>query len=253
MKQVNIYSELAAEAYKYWYPVRDDAELNFYLNFIKQAGQGGALEVACGSGQLMIPYIKAGYNVEGFDASEAMLKIARAEAKKAGVKITLYCQKMEELNIGKTYSLLYAPFGALHHLASPELAAKALKHFYEHTSPGGTLLLHLLSPLKVNLTQAWQQTHQAVRAEDGAVITTCGKSDYNKAQKFLTSHYRVDINKNGKVLEKGEWVDYLQFYSDTEITVMLEQAGYKVVNIHNSYTTPEEESTKIMIVEAIKS
>lgn len=247
----NIYNDLAAKIYCYWYPKRDEAEVKFYEKFIKETNGGVCLEIACGSGQLMIPYLRSGYNVEGFDASGAMLEIARKEAEKAGVKIILYQQKMEELDIGRSYSLLYAPFGAIQHIRSPEDALKAIKIFYSHTSPNGTLLIHMLSPLKEDLDQDWSLTHKTTR-EDNAIISTYGKNHYDKNTKILTSHYRVIITKDGTQLEKGEWVDHLQFYSQQEACDMLETAGYKVSEVNNSYGPDQTDHPNMIIITAKK-
>lgn len=248
----NIYNELAAKIYNYWYPEPDGEELNFYEKYIKEAN-GVCLEAACGNGRLMIPYLKMGFDVEGFDASEPMLKLAREAAERAGMQIKLYNQAMEKLDIGKKYKAIYAPFGALHHVKSTQALVKALQKFYEHTEQGGYLIIHLLQPFAENLHQEdWSLNHTAIRREDGAKILTYGKNNYDKVTQVLTSDYKVEIKNNERILERGEWKDSLQLYTESQMQGLLETVGYKIKEIHKSFNPLKNSDTGILILVAIK-
>src|SRR5216683_1095411 len=55
-----------------------DEDLDMYRNFAELCG-GKILELACGSGRLLLPLAREGYTLTGVDTSAGMLEIARQE------------------------------------------------------------------------------------------------------------------------------------------------------------------------------
>src|SRR5712692_9697906 len=55
-----------------------DGDLPFYLELARGQGQR-VLEVACGSGRVLVPLARAGFDVVGIDASPHMLVLARTK------------------------------------------------------------------------------------------------------------------------------------------------------------------------------
>ncbi|HEY4389441.1 MAG TPA: methyltransferase domain-containing protein, partial [Ktedonobacteraceae bacterium] len=49
-------------------------DLDMYQNYAELCG-GRILELACGSGRVLLPLAQAGYEVTGVDTSDAMLQI----------------------------------------------------------------------------------------------------------------------------------------------------------------------------------
>src|SRR6266481_2341355 len=103
------YRGLAAESYDLWFgdePYEDQA---FYERKVRQAG-GPALEVACGTGRLLIPYLRDGLDIEGLDASAEMLDICRRKAQGQGLAPVLHQQLMQELDLQRRYATIFIPF-----------------------------------------------------------------------------------------------------------------------------------------------
>src|SRR5579859_5945463 len=55
-----------------------DGDLPFYLELAREQGRR-VLEIACGSGRVLVPLTRAGFELVGFDASPHMLALARAK------------------------------------------------------------------------------------------------------------------------------------------------------------------------------
>src|SRR5260370_41347447 len=62
---------------------RFDEDIDLYMNFAELRG-GPLLELACGSGRLLLPLAQAGYEVTGVDTSASMLALARNALDTAG-------------------------------------------------------------------------------------------------------------------------------------------------------------------------
>jgi len=53
-----------------------DDDLDMYQNYA-ELSHGSLLELACGSGRLLVPLARAGYTLTGVDTSAQMLSLAR--------------------------------------------------------------------------------------------------------------------------------------------------------------------------------
>ena len=62
-----------------------DADIPLYLDFARRTG-GPILEVACGTGRLMVPLLEQGQRVVGIDSSGPMLERARQVIGRAGLE-----------------------------------------------------------------------------------------------------------------------------------------------------------------------
>ena len=90
---------------------------------------GRVLDVGCGTGRLLIPYLAAGIDIEGVDSSKEMLSICRKKARRKGLNATLYEQRMQTLDLANRYSSIIVPGGSFHLITEREEAAEALKRF----------------------------------------------------------------------------------------------------------------------------
>ena len=59
---------------RYWAEFNDDFrphEIPYFQRFVEDGGEP-ALDVACGTGRLLLPYLRAGFDVDGCDVSADM-------------------------------------------------------------------------------------------------------------------------------------------------------------------------------------
>src|SRR5947207_14017784 len=86
-----------------------DEDVDMYRNFAELC-TGPLLELACGSGRLLIPLASEGYTLTGVDTSGKMLSLARERLKEADIssKLTLAQQDMSALRLNSTSSLACA-------------------------------------------------------------------------------------------------------------------------------------------------
>ena len=113
-------------------------EIGYFRRFV-EAGQP-ALDVACGSGRLLVPYLQAGLDVDGCDISPDMITLCAEAAEAVGVSPNLYCQPMHELDLPRRYRTIYV-CGGLGLGSTRDQDQQALRRLYEHLEPGGRLVL----------------------------------------------------------------------------------------------------------------
>ena len=113
-------------------------EIAYFRQFV-EAGQP-ALDVACGAGRLLVPYVEAGLDVEGCDVSPDMVALCAQAAGAVGASPNLYCQAMHELDLSRRYRTIYV-CGGLGLGSTREQDQQALRRLFEHLEPGGRLVL----------------------------------------------------------------------------------------------------------------
>ncbi len=113
-------------------------EIGYFRTFV-EAGQP-ALDVACGAGRLLVPYVEAGLDVDGVDVSPDMVALCAQAAQDVGASPGLHCQPMHELDLPRRYRTVYV-CGGLGLGSTRAQDQEALRRLYEHLEPGGRLVL----------------------------------------------------------------------------------------------------------------
>ena len=116
----------------------DGPEIEFFRPFV-EAGQP-ALDAACGTGRLLVPWVAAGLDVDGVDASADMIAGCREAAQRVGRNPTLYVQPLHRLELPRRYGaiVLCGGFGLG---ATREQDLEGLHRLFAHLRPGGVLAL----------------------------------------------------------------------------------------------------------------
>jgi SAM-dependent methyltransferase len=93
---------------------RFDYGLDYYLGLARTAG-GPVLDIACGTGRVLLPCLQSGIDVDGLDLSAAMLDRLREKAAALGLGPTLHEASMSAFRLPRRYALIMIPFNAFVH------------------------------------------------------------------------------------------------------------------------------------------
>jgi len=138
-----------------------------------------ALDAACGTGRLLVPYLRAGLDVDGCDISPDMLARCRENAGKAGV-----APKPASPNLARARSAALVPHRnpvrRLRLGGSRALDQEALRRIHEHLYSGGRLVLDKTVPYanaddwrywlpeeRARLPEPWPLSGRRKRAANG--------------------------------------------------------------------------------------
>src|ERR671924_96038 len=126
---------------QWWAEFNDDFrphEVPYFQRYVER-GQP-ALDVACGTGRLLLPYLRAGLDVDGCDVSADIVAFCREKAEREGLSPSLWVQPMHELEPPRRYRTIYV-CGAFGLGSDRAQDAEALRRFHGALEPGGTLVL----------------------------------------------------------------------------------------------------------------
>jgi SAM-dependent methyltransferase len=142
--------EVLAKYYDGAYAVKKDlVDLPFYLELAKQVG-GPVLEIACGTGRVLLPIARAGIQIDGVDSSPAMLHILKhqmdSEPPAVRERIRLHEGDMRDIRLQRKYPLVTIPFRPMQHMHTVPDQVKALQTAAFHLDEGGILAFDVFYP-----------------------------------------------------------------------------------------------------------
>jgi SAM-dependent methyltransferase len=228
----------------------DAPDIAYYQKFIESNGQP-ALDVACGTGRLLLPYLRAGLDVDGCDISPDMLAHCREKAEREGYSPGFYQQAMHELDLPRIYRTIFV-CGSFGIGGTRQQDALALQRFYEHLTPGGVLLFDHPMPYHSELWQLWlKENRQQLdpewwpepkreRASDGSdFIMRSRIADLDPLEQVLTLQYWAQRWQGEQLLGEEERTLTSNIYFKNELLLMLKQAGFDDVTIRGDFTEVE--------------
>jgi len=126
------------------------------------AADGPVLELACGTGRVTLPLLRAGVDVDGIDLSADALALLREKAVAESLDPTVWQADMTEFAVDREYSLVVCPFNTVQHLLTIEDQLAALERVHDALEPGGAFVFDVFVPsfdVICDRYGAWQ-THE---------------------------------------------------------------------------------------------
>jgi SAM-dependent methyltransferase len=227
-----------AELYDYEYR-RRRADVNFYRGLAKNRMEffrGTILDLACGTGRLLLPLVRDGHQVVGVDRSAEMLaaaarRVARL-SKGRQAQCSLAQADMRRFAWGQQASLAIAAFHSVQHLLSNESFLRFLRATRANLCKGGWLAFDILPPdaawLARDPTRRWGRTtfrHPVTR--QSFVYTTNHVFDARRRLLHMRLYYQpVDGKGRPSGDERVVRLCHRQF-SPAEVERLLRLGGFR--------------------------
>jgi len=128
---------------------QDLVDLPFYLE-LAEPSPGPILEIACGTGRVLLPIARMGKEIHGVDNSRPMLKILESslahEQREVREKVTLHEGDMRDFRLGAEFPLVIIPFRPMQHMHTVDDQVGALTSAAAHLSAEGILAFDVFYP-----------------------------------------------------------------------------------------------------------
>ncbi len=200
-----------------------------------------ALDLACGTGRILMPLIAEGFDVDGADISADMIALAGAAAEKRGFHPRLAVQPMHELDLARTYRTIYM-CGSFGLGGRRDYDLEALRRAHRHLEPGGALFITnhnlpydddeegwalWLPGHRTGATSEWPVEGNRRTASDADEIETLFRKDeVDPLQQRTTYHIRAWLWHDGQIAKEEEYDLKISIYFVQEVLLMLRQAGF---------------------------
>lgn len=234
-----------------------DEDLDMYRNFAELCG-GRILELACGSGRLLLPLARDGYTLTGVDTSAAMLEIARRALEEAGSagRCQLVQQDMCTLQLQEKYRLAMIALGSFGHIVTRTLQQQALASIRRHLSTGATFILDISNEDARYMESMGGQIlhHGSWQLDDGTIVTHFVSPASSHTMHLLELTHFYDVHKQGEAVRRTVTSTQLYLFERNEAELLLEQAGFVVKNVYGDYDLSryEHNSPRMIFVAEVR-
>lgn len=237
------YKGLIAEWYDDWLK-EYTGDIDYYSAFFK-GFEGRVLELACGTGRVLIPIAQTGVKIDGLDTSEDMLAILQKKASELGLnKIDLHKQSMEDFDLEEKYDAIFVATGSFQLLTKTEGALSSLHCVHQHLTDTGFFMLDLFIP--------WDNIIDEDE-KDGQYRVTRDRSRPDGSRSIVLERYEIDIPKQLKLgtykyeFYEGNHLAHcvadelpIRWYWKDEFLSLLHDAGFSEVEIMVDATLYDE-------------
>jgi len=213
------------------YPIIDchadsEGEADFIYKKLKLKKGGLLLDAACGYGRHLVPLVKKGVRAVGFDLSPALIEEASRRLRKAdeGMRIGLVRADIRDLPFERVFDAACLMYTSIGYFDGEDENFRALASLARALKPGGLFLIETVNRdyfIRSSLPKDWIE-------KDGAYILEA------KAFDPVRSRSEIDVTVIDKT-GKRTYHHSIRLYSFTEMSMLLEAAGFAVKEVYGGF------------------
>jgi len=234
--------------------------LAYFRTAIQRFGEP-ALDLGCGTGRILIPLLREGFDVDGVDVSPDMIAEARAEADRLGLRTSLRVQPLHELEAERRYrtAFMCGVFGLggrrdrdrealrrIHDLLEPHGALVIAEHDFPYAVSDERKWARWLPGHRADIPRDWSNDGERRTTGSGDEIELESRLvDFNPLEQIEVAEMRARLWRDGAVVTEELHTLGVCLYFAQEIRLMLEEAGFGQISIESGFTglpaTPDDE------------
>lgn len=231
-------------------------DLAMYQGFARRWGSP-ILELACGTGRVLMALAQTGHTVVGLDSSPTMLAMARRKIAAlpfdVGARVTLAEADMRYVSLGERFALIIVALGSFMHLATPDDQVRTLTGARRCLATDGLLLIDLPNPIPFLLTDPGRQLtlhRQLTDPSTGHTILKFVSSRFDHARQLQEVTLVYDELGEGAVVRRTVLPLTQRYFFRYEMEWLLDKAGFVVEQVYGSYELEayEESSERLIFV-----
>jgi SAM-dependent methyltransferase len=233
-----------AEYYDVSYNRRTDVDVVFYTDLAKGT-KGPILELGCGTGRILIPTARAGYDITGLDYSRYMLDRCRDKLSKESPdvqkQVHLVQGDMTDFSLGKKFDLIIMPFRPFQHLLAVEEQKACLNSIHKHLASHGRFVFDLFNPNPLRLVRSpeYEQESQdfpEISMSDGRKVKRHSRtaafhreSQYNEYE--LIYYVTHPDGRQERLVDSFT----MRYFFRYEVEHLLELCDFKIIDFYGNF------------------
>jgi SAM-dependent methyltransferase len=231
-------------------------DVPFYVELAKRSG-GPVLEIACGTGRVLLNIAREGIEIDGVDNSAPMLQVLEARLKRepgaVRDKVTLHTGDMRRFRLSRKYPLAIIPFRPMQHMYTVQDQVDALTTAASHLQENGKLAFDVFFPKfeaipagigEETLDLAWSVDSQPPRA----VRRYFRKESFDKVRQTFSGSFIFRIYEGNKMVQEETEPLRMSYYTYPQLRALFLLAGLEPLEEYGSFAkTPLDNSSEQMI------
>ncbi|HAV92850.1 TPA: hypothetical protein DCW38_06690 [candidate division WOR-3 bacterium] len=235
---MNYEESIWAEIYDSYNQGRHQSELEFYKNECRKT-KGKCLEIATGTGMILLPLLEERIDITGFDISEQMLSILKEKAKAKGIidiDKTVSIQDMVSFEYDTHFDLIFIPARSFLHLVRQEDQIQTLRNIKNHLKKDGRLLLNFFSPnysailRMTEPSEEWHHNGDYKKFSDGGLVRLFHRQQNDTISQIQNIEWKfIDGERETLSDMKVKWI------FKEEFQLLLKTAGFSKWNLYGDF------------------
>jgi SAM-dependent methyltransferase len=233
------------------------ADIAFYVEESARV-DGKILELASGTGRVLIPIARTGKTIVGVEHSRKMLDRCRekvaAEPSAVRDRIALYDADMRDFALADRFALAIMPFRPMQHLTSIDDQLSCLDAVRRHLRPGGRLIFDVFNPDLARIAAA-----STVEFDDTPDTLLPNGSSFRRSGRLVAAHRLAQVSdleliyyvtSPSGVTDRRVHSFQLRWYLPVELEHLLARAGFTIEAMYGGFdrSTLTDASPEIIVV-----
>ena len=249
--------EVSAKYYDESYATSEDlVDLEFYVDLAKRIG-GPVLELACGTGRVLLPIARQGIAIHGLDNSLPMLDVLRKklvqEPKDVRELVSVVEGDMRSFRSNQRYPLVIIPFRPLQHMYTVEDQVSAFETAAFHLEPDGSLAFDVFYPrfpaVQSGIGEEVLELEWIPKSDPGKIMRRYYRKDSaDKIQQTFSLTFIFRTYEGGKVIREETEPLKMSYYTYPHLRALFLLAGLEIVEEYASFDrAPLDNNARQMI------
>lgn len=225
-----------------------------YIEFAKRFGST-LLELGSGTGRILIPLARAGFDVTGLELSQEMLDICKGKLEKESndVKkcVKLIYGDMIDFQLDKRFDLIFAACNTFCHLISTRDIEKTLRCVKKHLKDQGVFIIDNSVPDIETMveTNGKEEIFKFAHPITGRKIVDKFKATYDFLNQLEYNHIILEEYDDGRLTRNAESNETLTYFFPRELKILLQSNGFYILEELGSLlkSSPITEQSREMI------
>lgn len=230
-----------AELYDLMPSRRNHPDLEFYIELAEQYG-GPILELACGTGRVLIPCAERVGDGVGVDLSKGMLDQARESSSKRGLSeraVQLVQGDMESVRLERTFPLIVMGGQSLFFLRTDEALRAALETVRVHLAPGGQWAAAVPVPRMATMMKERDRLRFVAEVRHpttGSRQAVWNYSSFDEVTQVAARRRIVEtLDEDGFVIERRHSIQHIHYRHSAEMRRFITDAGFRFEGVYGDY------------------
>ncbi|MFZ5644376.1 MAG: class I SAM-dependent DNA methyltransferase [Bacillota bacterium] len=190
---------------------------------------GSVLDLACGTGNTLIPFARKGYRSVGVDLSPEMIAVAREKSSVKGLNIEYHVGDMRYFCPDSPVDLVTCFHDGLNYITDPEDIEKIFINASSYINSDGMLIFDLNA---IKWIGSSDKQPVVIDEEDITII-------YNTFIDNTETLWSVDVTcfvREGDLYRKFSETHRERGYTEEEIEKALNRAGFNLLSVYDGFT-----------------